>query len=117
MRTCVRCGVEGHTKPSCENQAKCFQCEQPHYANDKTCNKYKIKKEIVGTRYKEKGSKIASTQIVLARLPDENIFYNEGVRSTEENTKSQERNDGEVNSDSTKSNNKDEPTCGESTSE
>ena len=102
-RTCVRCGLEGHTKQSCENQVKCFHCEQPHYANDKTCNKYKIEKEIVETQYKEKVSKIEATQIVLARLPDANKLYSEVVRLTEEKTESQDRNDSEVSSGRTPS--------------
>ena len=55
--TCERCGTEGHQKNVCPNAVKCFHCNQPHYANDRSCPKYLIETEILATQIKESTSR------------------------------------------------------------
>ena len=83
-KTCVRCGDEGHTRQECPNQISCFHCKEAHYANDKSCNKYKVEKEIISTQNKQKTSKIEATQIVLARMPEADKLYSGAVKTNRE---------------------------------
>ena len=44
---CHKCGKEDHTdSQECTNEAKCVNCQGNHASNDKTCPKWKEKKEI-----------------------------------------------------------------------
>ena len=86
-KTCVRCGVEGHTRQECGNEVSCFHCRSDHYANDKECDRYKVEEEIVVTQHKERISKQEATQRVMSKMPQEKL-YSAGVRGPKQ---SQER--------------------------
>ena len=74
-KTCVKCGIEGHTKEQCENAISCFHCGLSHYANDRCCNKYKIEKEILATQHRERTSRIEATEIVISKIPEGERLY------------------------------------------
>jgi hypothetical protein len=53
--TCVRCGEEKHSLP-CLNTPKCINCNGEHPANSSNCIQYKISKETIAIKTKERCS-------------------------------------------------------------
>ena len=95
-KTCVRCGTEGHTKEECVNAISCFHCKCSHYANDKSCDKYKIEKEIIATQQREKTSRTEATEIVLAKIPQgEKLYSTVATRKTTLENQNEKRQDQE----------------------
>ena len=83
---CMKCGIEGHNSAECVNRVKCYHCEGPHWATNKTCRKYYIESEIMVTASKLKTTRTEATDIILSRYPEEAKMYSEAARKEKENS-------------------------------
>lgn len=96
--TCMKCGQDGHRINYCPNTLQCLHCKNKHYANDRTCQKYKIEMEIISTQIKEKTSKVEATRMVLSTRPDGGRLYRDAATQnmlSRENYNHQERDNPE----------------------
>ena len=81
--TCGRCGTEGHQKNVCPNAVKCFHCNQPLYANDRSCPKYLIETEILATQIKKKTLRIEARFKIMELHPKYDTLYSSVVAGRE----------------------------------
>ncbi|GBN87050.1 hypothetical protein AVEN_77737-1 [Araneus ventricosus] len=44
--TCSRCAVAGHSSEECTVEPKCINCQKPHTADSKECDRWKMEKRI-----------------------------------------------------------------------
>ena len=52
----------------------------PLYADDRSCNNYKIESEIIHTQHAQKTSTLEATQIVFEKIPQGEKLYTTAVR-------------------------------------
>ena len=67
--TCSRCGIVGHESLDCEAPFRCVNCLQDHPSYSKSCEKWKIEKEIQTVRTKQNISYREARKIVESRTP------------------------------------------------
>ena len=73
--SCGTCGTEGHQRNVSPNAAKCFHCNRPHYANDRSCPKHLIETEILAAQIKEKTSRIEARFKIMELHPEYEILW------------------------------------------
>ena len=85
---CESCGEvrdEAHTPETCEKPIKCYHCKEPHKTSSKACARYKIEKEIIATKVKERLSFKEARTKVLSITPRNNTSYASVVAGTDNN--------------------------------
>lgn len=73
--TCARCSAVGHESENCSEPARCVNCQKDHPAYARSCDKFKIEKEIQAVRTKQNISYVEAKNIVLARTPTIGVPY------------------------------------------
>ncbi|GFT92371.1 putative RNA-directed DNA polymerase from transposon X-element [Trichonephila clavipes] len=52
--TCARCGEVGHDSGECNSQEKCINCKGDHPSYSRSCNTWKLEKEIITVKIKNR---------------------------------------------------------------
>ena len=78
---CVNCGELEHGR-ECYAPPHCSNCEGPHQASDRTCFYYKMEKEILTVKTRDKVSYSEAKRIVLKRINNETTTYAGIVRES-----------------------------------
>lgn len=77
--TCARCGATGHESESCSEKPLCVNCNKDHPSYSRTCEKFKLEKEIQTVKTKQNIPYPEAKKIVLARSPTTGVSYAEIV--------------------------------------
>lgn len=73
--TCARCGQKGHENEGCTAPANCIHCQKNHPSYSKSCEIWKLEKEIQTVRTKQNLSYPEARKIVKSRTPNVGITY------------------------------------------
>ena len=85
-KSCLNCAELFHERP-CNNPIKCINCGDPHKANDSSCPRYLLEKEILSIKTLENQSFRNARELARTRNPHLDIPYNNRNTHSQNSTK------------------------------
>ncbi|XP_055928547.1 uncharacterized protein LOC129959683 [Argiope bruennichi] len=80
--TCARCAEKGHDSQQCNAEEKCVNCGENHASFSRSCERWKVEKEITSIKFKEDISYPEARKKVLNQTPKPGLSYASIVKTT-----------------------------------